>query len=153
MDGFPFVHEIEVRLCDLDCRGHVNNAVLCSYIEDARVRWYAATGAPDEPPPMTEMVDMVLARTEIDYRSEVRDHTETIAVGVRVARIGNKSADLEYLLCASDGSVVAEARSVLVGFDFERGVSAAIPERWTRRLTPNRRSAPPPASTSPAPRA
>src|SRR5262249_33743960 len=101
MDGFPFVHEIEVRLCGLDCRGHGNNAVLCSYIEDARVRWYAATGAPEEPPPMTETVDMVLARTEIDYRSEVRDHTETIAVGVRVGRIGNKSADLEYLLCAS----------------------------------------------------
>jgi acyl-CoA thioester hydrolase len=134
MEGFPFVHEIDVRLCDLDCRGHVNNAVFSSYIEDARVRWYTATGEPDEDAPMTFTVDMVLARTEIDFRGEVRDHTDTIHVGVRVARIGNKSADLEYRVCASDGRVVAEARSVLVGFDFERGASVPIPERWLRRL-------------------
>jgi acyl-CoA thioester hydrolase len=134
MEGFPFVHRINVRFRDIDCRGHVNNAVFSSYIEDARLRWYAATGDPNEPGPQTFAIDMVLARTEVDFRGEVRAPDDTIAIGVRVSRIGTRSADLEYRLCTSDGRVVAAARSVLVGFDFERGVSAPIPERWMRRL-------------------
>jgi acyl-CoA thioester hydrolase len=134
MDGFSFVHHATVRFGDLDCRGHVNNAMFSSYLEDARIRWYLATAQPDEPAPMTYAVDMVLARTEIDFRGELRLFGETVAVGLRVARIGTKSVELEYRLCAKDGRVVAEAKSVLVGFDFDRGVTAPIPERWMRRL-------------------
>lgn len=134
MEGFGFVHEVTVRFSDLDCRGHVNNAVYSSYIEDARLRWYVAAGEDDEPAPMAYGVDMVLARTEIDFRSEVRHVGETLAIGVRVGRMGAKSADLEYRVLAEDGRVVVEAKSVLVGFDFERAVSAPIPERWMRRL-------------------
>lgn len=130
------MHTVAVRFRDIDCRGHVNNAVFSSYIEDARLRWYSATGDPDEPGPQTFTVDMVLARTEIDFRGEVRDPEDTIEIGVRVGRIGTKSADLEYRLCARDGRVVAEARSVLVGFDYEQSASAPIPERWLRRLAP-----------------
>lgn len=133
MDGFPFVHEATVRFSDLDCRGHVNNAVFSSYIEDARLRWYAATGDPEEAPPMSYEVDMILARTEIDFRGELRESGETVQVGVRPGRVGTKSLDLEYKLCAGD-RVVAEAKSVLVGFDFVRGVSAPIPDRWQRRI-------------------
>jgi acyl-CoA thioester hydrolase len=140
MEGFPFVHTVKVRFRDIDARGHVNNAVYSSLIEDARLKWFIAAGDPDEPPPQTFTVDMVLARTEIDFRGEVRDPDETIEIGVRVGRIGTKSADLEYRLCASGGRVVAEARSVLVGFDYERGVSVPIPERWLQRLTPSVRN-------------
>jgi acyl-CoA thioester hydrolase len=134
VEGFAFVHTVPVRFRDIDCRGHVNNAVFSSYIEDARLKWFTAAGDPDEPPPQTFTVDMVLARTEIDFRGEVRDPDETIEIGVRVARVGTKSADLEYRLCTSGGRVVAEAKSVLVGFDYEQGTSAPIPERWLRRL-------------------
>ena len=133
MDGFPFVYEASVRFSDIDCRGHVNNAVYSSYIEDARLQWYRATSVDDEPEPMAYAVDMVLARVEIDFRSEVRTPGETVAVGVRVGRVGTKSLTLEHRL-AVDGRVVAEGKSVLVGFDYERGVSAPVPERWLRRL-------------------
>lgn len=134
MDGFTFIYEAKVRFGDLDSRGHVNNAVFSSYVEDARLQWYFATGE-DAEAPMSYSVDMVLARTEIDFRSELRTFGESVAVGLRVGRIGTKSVELEYRLCAEDGRVVADAKSVLVGFDFERGVSAPIPERWTRRLS------------------
>jgi acyl-CoA thioesterase FadM len=33
------------------------------------------------------------------------------------------------------GGVVAEAKCVLVGYDYERAQSAPIPERWRRRLS------------------
>ena len=140
MDGFPFVYAATVRFSDLDCRGHVNNAVFSSFIEDARLRWYEETGDPDEAPPMSHDIDMILARTEIDFRGELRTVGESVEVGVRLGRVGPRSLDLEYRLHAGD-RVVAEARSVLVGFDFVRGVSAPIPERWRHRVQRARESA------------
>jgi acyl-CoA thioesterase FadM len=53
---------------------------------------------------------------------------------VRPLRVGSKSFELEYELRAG-GRLVAEAKSVLVGYDYDRGESTPVPERWQRRLT------------------
>jgi acyl-CoA thioester hydrolase len=125
VDGFPFVHRETVRFRDTDGMGHVNNAVFSTFLEQARLAWFGA----DERNPLT---DVILARTEIDFRSPVRAG-EVVEVGVRPTRLGNKSFELEYQLRAA-GRLVAEAKSVLVGYDYERGESMTIPERWRRRL-------------------
>ena len=36
----PFSHPIEVRFSDLDAMGHVNNALVVSYMEQARFQWW-----------------------------------------------------------------------------------------------------------------
>ena len=38
----PFTHPIEVRFRDLDALGHVNNAVLVTFLEHARWQWWHA---------------------------------------------------------------------------------------------------------------
>ena len=125
MEGFPFVHRESVRFRDLDGMGHVNNAVYSTYLEQARLAWF---GSEDGPP----LEDVILARTEIDFRSPT-SLGETIEIGVRPSRLGTKSFELEYELRAG-GRLVAEARSVLVGYDYDRGESVPVPERWRRRL-------------------
>jgi acyl-CoA thioester hydrolase len=77
--------------------------------------------------------DVILARTEIDFRSSLQ-LGETVEIGVRPSRLGTKSFELEHELRAN-GRVVAEAKSVLVGYDYERGESISIPERWRRKLS------------------
>jgi acyl-CoA thioester hydrolase len=126
MDGFPFVHRETVRFRDLDGMGHVNNAVFSTYLEQARLAWF---GEADELP----LKDVILARTEIDFRSPVRTG-EIVEIGVRPSRLGTKSFELEYELRAN-GRLVAEAKSVLVGYDYGRNESREIPERWKRRLS------------------
>ena len=126
MEGFPFVHRETVRFRDLDGMRHVNNAVFSTYLEQARLAWFGS----DETMPLE---DVILARTEIDFRSPV-SAGEVVEVGVRPSRLGTKSFELEYELRAN-GRVVAEAKSVLVGYDYARGESVAIPERWRRRLS------------------
>ena len=44
------------------------------------------------------------------------------------SRIGVKSFDLAHVISASGGRVVAEAKSVLVSYDYERGESVAVPD-------------------------
>ncbi len=122
MEGFAFVHREQVRFADLDGMGHVNNAVFSTYLEQARLAW-AGAGA---------QAHFILARTEIDFRAQAG--MGEIEIGVRTSRIGTKSFELEYEL-RQGGTVVAEAKSVLVGYDYARNESAEIPGEWRRRLT------------------
>jgi acyl-CoA thioester hydrolase len=126
VEGFPFVHREAVRFRDLDGMGHVNNAVFSTYLEQARLAWFGQ----DEEMPLR---DVILARTEIDFRAQVGEG-EIVDIGVRPVRVGTKSFELEYELRA-DGRLVAEAKSVLVGYDYARGESVPVPDRWKRRLT------------------
>jgi acyl-CoA thioester hydrolase len=126
VEGFPFVHRETVRFRDLDGMGHVNNAVFSTYLEQARLAWFGE----DEEMPLR---DVILARTEIDFRDQV-GVGEVVEIGVRPVRVGTKSFELEYEL-QSAGRVVAEAKSVLVGYDYARGESIPVPDRWKRRLS------------------
>ena len=125
VEGFPFVHRETVRFRDVDGMGHVNNAVFSTYLEQARLAWFGE----DERMPLE---DVILARTEIDFRSPL-GFGETVEIGVRPCRLGTKSFELEYEL-RSGGRLVAAATSVLVGYDYARAASVAVPERWRQRL-------------------
>ena len=49
-------------------------------------------------------------------------------------RVGNKSFDLGYELKVGD-RLVAEAKTVLVAFDYERGESRPLPDAWRKLLS------------------
>jgi acyl-CoA thioester hydrolase len=76
---------------------------------------------------------MILARVEIDYRAQL-GIGEEVDVGVRCARIGAKSFDLEYELHAG-GRLVAEARTVIVCFDYQRGETVPVYDEWRAALS------------------
>ena len=130
MEGYRFVHREAVRFSDLDGFGHVNNAVFSTYLEQARLAWFGEQ-EPGEPMPLR---DVILARTEIDFRSPLV-FGETVEIGVRPTRLGTKSFELEYELRSGE-RVVAAAKSVLVGYDYARERSVEVPDRWRRRLEP-----------------
>ena len=52
----------------------------------------------------------------------------------RCSRVGTKSFDLEHVF-AADGRVVAEGKSVLVSYDYDRGESIPVPDELRHRLT------------------
>jgi len=129
VSGSAFVYRDQVRFRDLDAMGHVNNAVFLTYIESARFAFLehlGAAGGVDDMP-------IIVARIEIDFRAPVSLGDE-IEIAVHATRFGDKSFDLAYVLRVG-GQIVAEAKSVLVGYDYERGESIPVPERWQRRLT------------------
>jgi acyl-CoA thioester hydrolase len=116
-----FLHRERVRFRDCDSMGHANNAVYSTYLEEARIGVLGGLAA------------FILARVEIDFRSELRAG-EDVEIRSRCPRVGTKSFDLEHVLTSGDGRVVAEARSVLVAYDYERGESVAVPDEVRRRL-------------------
>ena len=120
MTDFPWVTRERVRFRDCDAMGHVNNAVYSTYLEQARI---AILGGLDA---------FILARVEIDFRAELRAGEE-IEVRSRCSRVGHKSLDLHHEIRA-DERLVVEAKSVLVGYDYEAGASVPLTENQRRRL-------------------
>ena len=127
MSDWPFVIQERVRFRDVDSFGHVNNAVYSTYLEQARLDALGGLGS------------VILARVEIDFRAEV-NVGEDVEVRSRCTRIGTKSIELEHEILAN-GRLAAEAKSVLVGFDYERRVSAPITDQLKERLSGTRASA------------
>jgi acyl-CoA thioester hydrolase len=101
--------------------GHANNAVYSTYLEQARI---TALGGLDP---------FILARVEIDFRSELRMNDE-IEIRTRCAHVGTKSFELEHQIWTGD-RLAAEAKSVLVGYDYEQGTSVPLPDDTKRRLS------------------
>lgn len=123
-----FVHRERVRFRDLDPMGHVNNAVFLTYIESARFAFLKHIGAA----PTLEDMTLVVARVEIDFRAPVRLDDE-VEISARVSRFGEKSFDLEHELRVG-GNVVAEAKTVLVTYDYSKREPMPIPDAWREKL-------------------
>jgi acyl-CoA thioester hydrolase len=100
--------------------GHVNNAVFSTYLEESRIGVLGGLNS------------FILARVEIDFRSELR-MGEEVEVQTRCSRIGTKSFDLEHVIAAGN-RVVAEAKSVLVSYDYALGESVPVPSELRERL-------------------
>jgi acyl-CoA thioester hydrolase len=130
VDGFSFVHRETARFRDLDPMGHVNNAVFLTWMENARIEFFRALGAFDDV--HAGEMTMILARVEVDFRSPVT-FGEQVEVGVRASRFGTKSFDLEYELRV-DERIVAEAKTVLVAYDYATSSAKEIPTEWRHRL-------------------
>ena len=121
---FPFRHRIEVRFRDCDLLGHVNHVVYLTYLEQSRFMfWRTVTGEAAGP-----FDGLIIARAEIDYRSPAFAG-ETVDVGIRVESIGRSSFTLaNEIVSGRDGRLLAEARTVLVTYDYEANRSIPIPD-------------------------
>jgi acyl-CoA thioester hydrolase len=118
---WPFTRRERVRFRDCDSMGHMNNAVCSTFLEEA----------PDRRG--RDLAEFILARVEIDFRAQLRAGDE-VEVHTRCARIGTKSLVLEHEVRV-DGRLAAEAKSVLVGYDYEQEQSVALSDAVRARLS------------------
>ncbi len=127
--AFAYTHRIEVRFRDCDSMGHVNHAVYLTYLEQCRFAfWRRTTGRQAGPG-----AGIILARAECDYRAPAF-YGDELDVSVNVAAIGRSSFSLVYeIVNAGSGHRVAEAKTVLVAYDYAAGRSMPLPAE-TRSL-------------------
>ena len=107
----------------MDAYGHVNNAVYLNYLEEARDRWVQEVLGP-----VTDTWDFVLARVAIDFRSELTQDDEEIVVRCRLESIGRASVRTREEIAKRDGTLSAEAGSVIVPRDPANGRSRPLTE-------------------------
>jgi len=119
-EGFPWIEREHVRFRDCDAMGHANNAVYSTYLEQARIGI------------LGDLEPFILARVEIDFRAELRAG-EQVEVRSRCSRVGTKSFELEHQIW-THARLAADARSVLVGYDYTHVTAVPLTENQRRRL-------------------
>jgi acyl-CoA thioester hydrolase len=112
---------IEIRWRDMDAYGHVNNAVYLTYLEAVRDLWLErALGQSGDP------WDYVLARVAVDFRHELRLTDDSVTARCRLVRVGNSSLGTREELVMNDGTIAAQAESVIVTRDPRTGRSRPL---------------------------
>jgi acyl-CoA thioester hydrolase len=133
-----FRHRLSVRFRDCDPLGHVNHAVYLTYLEQARFTLWREqlgfvarrSGLQDNP-----SVGLILARAEVDYRAQAR-YGDELEVRLSLDRIGRTSFTYGYeIVDVPTDRRVAEAKTVLVLFDYDREQSVPIGDELRARLS------------------
>lgn len=132
-------HRLTVRFSDCDPLGHVNNAVYSTYLEQTRiVLWLKQAGfelrrAASGAQPRGE--GFILARTEIDFRSEAHDGDE-LEVRLALEGFGRTSTRYGYeIVDVKSGRLVAQARSVQVWYDYDAGKPVPLSDEIKTKLS------------------
>jgi acyl-CoA thioester hydrolase len=117
------MHEerIKIRWRDMDAYGHVNNGVYLNFLEEARDRWVQEVLGE-----IADTWDFVLARVAIDFRDELKQDDGEIVVRCRLDSIGRSSIRTREEIRKTDGTVSAEAESVIVPRDPASGRSRPL---------------------------
>lgn len=107
---------LSVRWGDIDAFGHVNNATYLTYIQEARVdfTWFSRKQKNEKP----LLLDMVVARTEVDYILPIYEGDTALDIAVWVERIGTSSFTLVYEISEGE-TLYARAKSVQVAVNME----------------------------------
>jgi acyl-CoA thioester hydrolase len=130
MDGYKLVSDVQVRFSDTDGLGHVNNAIYLNYLEVSRIDYLRQVVGRVK----IEEFGVIIARIEIDYKSPVL-HSEKLLVGCRVSEIGGSSIKMEYRIeTKADGRLVAEAKSVMVAFDYGLNKPVRVSDEWRTKM-------------------
>ncbi|HRR23422.1 MAG TPA: acyl-CoA thioesterase [Bacteroidia bacterium] len=123
---------IQIRFSDIDCMGHVNNAVYLSYIEKARIDF-------SERLPLNinwRETGFILAQTQINYRHPALLN-DNISVRTWCTRVGTKSFDLGFeVFKTTDNNkiILADGLTVLVCYNYRLSVSENLPKEWKKLL-------------------
>jgi len=122
-----------VRWDDIDAFGHVNNAKYLTYIQEARFQWsFYQYAAKNEKP---TLVEMVVARNEIDYLVPIYEGGRFYDVNLWVESIGNSSFVLGYEVVGEDGTIHAKVKSVQVAVSMETKKSRPLTHTEREFLT------------------
>jgi len=124
-EGAPvlFRMPLQLRWRDLDAFDHVNNASFLTFVEEARIRWFASLDRPW----ITDRVAPLLAAVQMNYRRPIPYPAE-LAVELTRERAGNTSLTIGHrILDAADGTVFADGHAVMVWIDRADGRPVPLP--------------------------
>ena len=116
-----FQNKQYVRWGDLDAFGHVNNATYLVYAQEARYEW-------------SKMIEMVVARAEIDFVAPIYTGDIFIDIEIWVHSIGNSSFGVTYVMKNGD-ELLARVKTVQVTVSMETKKSRPITDTEREFLT------------------
>ena len=132
MADFKFYYPIQVRYGDLDPQWHVNNAHTLTFMEQARFAYLLKVGLWDGKSFLD--LGLIIADTHVSYKAPII-LGQKVRVGVKVAKIGNKSLTFEYQIEDEDNDMVlATGEIVGVSYNYHTHNTQTVPEDWRQKI-------------------
>lgn len=115
-----FSFRCPLRWSDLDAQGHVNNAHIVDYMQEARVAFFRGG-------PTSSLLDsgIVVVGHQVEYLSSVEYHPDGVDIELGVVALGGARFEVAYTL-TQQSRPVARARTVLCPYDFAAGRPARV---------------------------
>ncbi len=123
-------YPVHVRFSDVDVYGHINNVKYFEYLQESRIRWFAALARDLDLPPM----HFVVAQTDVDYRMPILFRPEPYDCWTQLGGFGRRSMTVHSEICDGD-TVLARAKVSSVFYDLEAQRSVEPPVALRDRLT------------------
>ena len=128
MADFKFFFPLQVRYGDLDPQWHVNNSRFLTFMEQARFEYLKHLGLFDGQSFMD--LGLIIADVHISYLAPIT-LGQKVRVGMRTARIGNKSMNFEYLIEDTEThQALARGEVVGVAYDYHTHATIPVPQCW-----------------------
>ena len=131
MENFSFTMPYTVRVADVNYGGHVSNAAVLSFFQDARIGYLAHLG------PFSELdvggCGLILPEAQVRYLAEMF-LGEQLQIGVRVTEIRNSGVVMAYRI-EREGEPTAEGTTNLVAFDYQRRKPVRLPTAFRQALS------------------
>lgn len=128
-----FRHTLSLRITDLNYGNHLAHDTLISLMHDARAQLFIAHGH-KEIDIDGRGVGVVVADLAVSYKAEVF-YPDTLTVEVAADEMSRKGCDLVYRVTrASDGGLVALAKTGIVFFDYNERKAVTVPEEFKAML-------------------
>ena len=119
-----FRMSIAPRWRDLDAFNHVNNANFLTYLEEARIRWFADWDGEW----VNDTIAPLLAAVQLNYRMPI-PYPANVVVELFAERIGNTSLTVGHRIASEDGGTLyADGNVVMVWIDRASGRPIPLPQ-------------------------
>ena len=125
---------IPVRIADINYGNHVGNDAFVSIIHEARMQWLKQY---DYTELKIEGIGLIMTDLAIEFKNE-SFYGDVVEVKLGVADITRVGIDLYYQLFAKrnkENILIANAKTGMVCFDYDKRKVASIPEKFLTILT------------------
>ena len=115
---------LALRWRDLDAFNHVNNSNFLTYLEEARIHWFASWDGEW----INDTIAPLLAAVQLNYRLPIPYPAEVV-VELFAERLGNTSVTIGHRIVSDDGATLyADGHVVMVWIDRASGRPIPLPE-------------------------
>jgi acyl-CoA thioester hydrolase len=128
-NSFNFSATIPVRITDLNYGGHVGNDTILSIIHEARAQFLQSFGYSEKD---LGGVGTIMSDVAINFKNELF-YGDVVSASVAVMNVSRASFDLAYLLKKNE-IIIAEAKTGMVCFDYNRRKVTSLPEKVKQRF-------------------
>ena len=134
MSGWRHSFRDRIRYGDLDTNAHLNNVAYHQFFESARVAYMRELFPEIEPLGREGGLGMIFAETHVRFASP-GFYEEIVRVDVKPTELRRSSVRIAFQMVAeADERLLAEGWGTLVGYDYEAGRAAPLPEAMVERL-------------------